>query len=71
MRAMILDALGQSLRGAQLPIPKLEQLLIRVHAYGICRDIQSVDGELTQPKLLLVPGDQRRSRWCSLARTYL
>lgn len=61
MRAMILDAPGQPLRVADLPvpIPSLEQVLIRVHACGICRtDLHIVDGELTQPKLPLVPGHQ-------------
>lgn len=61
MRAMILDAPGQPLRVVDLPvpIPNSEQVLIRVHACGICRtDLHIVDGELTQPKLPLVPGHQ-------------
>ncbi len=61
MRAMILDAPGQSLRVAELPVPtpQPEQVLLRVHACGICRtDLHIVDGELTQPKLPLVPGHQ-------------
>lgn len=61
MRAMILDAPGQPLREAELPIPSPtpEQVLIRVHACGICRtDLHILDGELTQPKLPLVPGHQ-------------
>lgn len=58
---MILDAPGQSLRVAELPVPtpQPEQVLLRVHACGICRtDLHIVDGELTQPKLPLVPGHQ-------------
>ena len=61
MRAMILDAPGQPLRAADLPMPtpNPEQVLIRVHACGICRtDLHIFDGELTQPKLPLVPGHQ-------------
>ena len=63
MRAMILDAPGQPLRVAELPVPtpNPEQVLIRVHACGICRtDLHIVDGELTQlpspqlPKLLML-----------------
>ncbi len=61
MRAMILDAPGQPLRVADLPVPtpNPEQVLIRVHACAVCRtDLHIVDGELTQPKLPLVPGHQ-------------
>jgi propanol-preferring alcohol dehydrogenase len=61
MRAMILDTPGQPLRAGSLPVPapNPEQVLIRVHACGICRtDLHIVDGELTQPKLPLVPGHQ-------------
>lgn len=58
---MILDAPGQPLRVAELPVPtpQPEQVLLRVHACGICRtDLHIVDGELKQPKLPLVPGHQ-------------
>lgn len=61
MRAMILDAPGQPLRAADLPMPtpNPEQVLIRVHACAVCRtDLHIFDGELTQPKLPLVPGHQ-------------
>lgn len=61
MRAMLLETPGKPLRVANLPIPtpKPQQVLIRVHACGICRtDLHIVDGELTQPKLPLVPGHQ-------------
>lgn len=61
MHAMLLDAPGKPLRLADLPIPtpNPEQVLIRVSACGICRtDLHIVDGELTQPKLPLVPGHQ-------------
>ncbi len=61
MRAMILDEPGQPLREAELPVPSPApgQVLIRVLACGICRtDLHVVDGELTEPKLPLVPGHQ-------------
>ncbi len=61
MRAMILDAPGQPLREANLPVPEPqpEQVLLQIHACGVCRtDLHIVDGELTQPKLPLVLGHQ-------------
>lgn len=61
MKAMILEAPGQPLREAELPIPEPDtgQVLIRVHTCGVCRtDLHIVDGELRQPKLPLVPGHQ-------------
>ncbi len=61
MFAMILDAPGQPLRAADvlIPTPGPEQVLIRVHACGVCRtDLHVVDGELTEPKLPLIPGHQ-------------
>lgn len=61
MRAMILKALGQPLQEAELPDPAPEpgQLLIRVHACGVCRtDLHVVDGDLTEPELPVVPGHQ-------------
>lgn len=61
MRAMILKQQKQALEEAHLPDPRPEsgQLLIRIQACGICRtDLHIVDGELTGPKLPLVPGHQ-------------
>ncbi|MBW4683538.1 MAG: zinc-dependent alcohol dehydrogenase family protein [Komarekiella atlantica HA4396-MV6] len=61
MRAMILETPRQPLRLADLPVPKPnpEQVLIRVHACAVCRtDLHIVDGELTHPKLPLIPGHQ-------------
>ncbi len=61
MRAMILDAPGRPLRPADVPAPRPgpEQVLIRVHACGVCRtDLHIVDGELTEPVLPLIPGHQ-------------
>jgi alcohol dehydrogenase, propanol-preferring len=61
MRAMVLDAPGTPLRAAEPagPDPATGQVLIEVAACGICRtDLHVVDGELTEPKLPLVPGHQ-------------
>jgi propanol-preferring alcohol dehydrogenase len=61
MRAMIFDGTSPSLREADLPDPSAGtgQLLIDVHACGVCRtDLHVVDGELDQPKLPLVPGHE-------------
>jgi propanol-preferring alcohol dehydrogenase len=49
------------LRPAELPDPTPEagQVLLRIRACGVCRtDLHIVDGELTQPRLPLVPGHQ-------------
>jgi propanol-preferring alcohol dehydrogenase len=61
MRAMVLEAPRTPLREADLPLPAAaaEQILIKVHACGVCRtDLHVVDGELTEPKLPLVPGHE-------------
>jgi alcohol dehydrogenase, propanol-preferring len=61
MRAMLLEKARQALRETELPLPKPGpgQVLIRVVACAVCRtDLHVVDGELTQPKLPLVPGHE-------------
>jgi propanol-preferring alcohol dehydrogenase len=61
MLAMLLDAPGKPLRVADVPIPTANphQVLLRVHACGVCRtDLHIVDGELTHAKLPLIPGHQ-------------
>src|SRR6478752_5568324 len=61
MFAMVLDAPGQPLRGTDLPdpVPGPAQVLVRVLACAVCRtDLHVVDGELSHPKLPLVPGHQ-------------
>ncbi len=61
MRAMLLDAPGKPLRLAEIPIPEpsRQQVLIQVHACGVCHtDLHILDGELTHPKLPLVLGHQ-------------
>ena len=61
MRAMVLDAPRTPLRAADrdVPEPGEGEVLIEVAACGVCRtDLHVVDGELTEPKLPLVPGHQ-------------
>jgi alcohol dehydrogenase, propanol-preferring len=61
MRAMVLDRPGSALRLAELPVPEPSagELLIRVHACGVCRtDLHVLDGEVAAGKLPLVPGHQ-------------
>jgi propanol-preferring alcohol dehydrogenase len=58
---MVLERQLQPLRPAELsdPEPGPGQLLISVSACGVCRtDLHIVDGDLTEPKLPLVPGHQ-------------
>ncbi len=52
MRAMLFDAVGQPLRAVErsVPEPGHGQLLLRVHACGICRtDLHLIDGEVDVP----------------------
>jgi propanol-preferring alcohol dehydrogenase len=61
MRAMRLAAPHQALtlQAMAIPAPGPGQVLIRVHACAVCRtDLHVVDGELTEPKLPLVPGHE-------------
>jgi propanol-preferring alcohol dehydrogenase len=61
MRAMSLTAPGESLSlvDAPEPSPGAGELTLRVRACGVCRtDLHIVDGDLTEPKLPLVPGHQ-------------
>ena len=61
MKAMVLDSPGTPLREAELPAPEPGpgQVVIAVDACGVCRtDLHVVDGELSEPKLPLVPGHQ-------------
>ncbi len=42
-----------------MPEPAADQVLVKVHACGVCRtDLHVVDGELAKPKLPLVPGHE-------------
>jgi len=62
MRAMVLDAPGRKLRLEERAMPSRpgpREILIRIHACGVCRtDLHVVDGELPHPKLPLVPGHE-------------
>jgi propanol-preferring alcohol dehydrogenase len=61
MRAMVLEKAGQPLRLRDLPVPAPDpnQVLIHVHACGVCRtDLHIFDGELAKPKLPLVLGHE-------------
>ncbi|HKK21877.1 MAG TPA: zinc-dependent alcohol dehydrogenase family protein [candidate division Zixibacteria bacterium] len=61
MKAMILEAAKQPLLYKEVddPKPNSQQVLLKVHACGVCRtDLHIVDGELTEPKLPLVIGHQ-------------
>lgn len=61
MKAMVLEKQGEPLQLKDIPEPTVHshQLLIKVNVCGICRtDLHVVDGDLTEPKLPLVPGHQ-------------
>jgi propanol-preferring alcohol dehydrogenase len=61
MRAMVLDKPGETLklRDIPRPTPRAGEILIKVHACGVCRtDLHVVDGDLTEPILPVVPGHQ-------------
>jgi alcohol dehydrogenase, propanol-preferring len=61
MRAMVLERVGEPLRLREIadPVAGPGQVVLRVHACGVCRtDLHVVDGELPEPKLPLVIGHQ-------------
>ncbi len=61
MRAMILEQPNSPLRLTELPVPACgdNEVLLKVGACGVCRtDLHILDGELTQPKLPLIPGHE-------------
>lgn len=61
MRAMMLRAVGRPLVMTDLPEPKpgRNQVVVRVHACGVCRtDLHVVDGELPDAKYPLIPGHE-------------
>jgi len=58
---MRLHVPGQPLIADDLPVPRPApgQLLVKVSACAVCRtDLHVVDGELTEPKLPLIPGHE-------------
>ena len=61
MQAMVFEGVGKPLTLKQRPVPAPgnDQVLIKIMACGICRtDLHVLDGELTNPKLPLVPGHE-------------
>jgi propanol-preferring alcohol dehydrogenase len=61
MRAMILERPGEPLRAVELPVPTPGpgQVRVKVAACGVCRtDLHVVDGDLTEPKLPIIPGHE-------------
>lgn len=61
MRAMVFTGKSPELELQEVarPVPGPGQVLIRVEACGVCRtDLHVVDGDLTEPKLPLIPGHE-------------
>jgi propanol-preferring alcohol dehydrogenase len=61
MRAMLLAEPRKPLELADVPIPRPgpDQVLIKIHACGVCRtDLHVFDGELPKPKLPLILGHE-------------
>jgi propanol-preferring alcohol dehydrogenase len=61
MCAMVLREMGSPLTEAELAVPEpgAEQVLVKVHACGVCRtDLHIVDGDLPAPELPRVLGHQ-------------
>ena len=61
MRAMVLEAPGSPLQQVVLPQPECgaDDVLLKVSACGVCRtDLHIQDGELSGPKLPLIPGHE-------------
>jgi len=61
MRAMVLEAPGSPLQQIELPQPECgaDDILLKVSACGVCRtDLHIQDGELSGPKLPLIPGHE-------------
>jgi propanol-preferring alcohol dehydrogenase len=61
MLAMVLEETGTHLQSREipLPVPGPDQVLLKVHACGVCRtDLHILDGDLRNPKLPLIMGHQ-------------
>jgi propanol-preferring alcohol dehydrogenase len=61
MQAMVLHAAGEPLRLEERPLPRpaAGEIRVRVEACAVCRtDLHVVDGELSDPKLPIVPGHE-------------
>ena len=69
MRAMVLDKPRTQLvlREKAVPAPGQGEILIQVSACGVCRtDLHVVDGDLTEPKLPIIPGHEIVGRVAAL-----
>lgn len=61
MKAMVLEKPREPLIQKKVPIPKPSenQVLVKIIACGVCRtDLHIMDGELTKPRLPLIPGHE-------------
>ncbi len=71
MKAMVLKKQGHPMELIDVPDPAPgdDELLLEVYACGVCRtDLHVVDGDLTEPKLPLVPGHQIVGRVLELGK---
>ena len=69
MRAMVYHGNGPalSLEERSVPEPGAGEVLVRVSACGVCRtDLHVVDGDLTEPRLPVVPGHEIVGRIAAL-----
>lgn len=58
---MVLEASGRplALKTLPVPVPAENQVLVKIIACGVCRtDLHIIDGELSSPKLPLIPGHE-------------
>ncbi len=70
-RALRLHRAGEPLREERVPVgaPGPGEVLLRVHACALCRtDLHVCDGELTNPRLPLVPGHEIVGRVVELGK---
>ncbi|MFY0615288.1 MAG: zinc-dependent alcohol dehydrogenase family protein [Hyphomicrobiaceae bacterium] len=61
MKAMVFEAAGQPLKliKREAPEPGPGQVLVEISACAVCRtDLHVVDGDLTEPKLPIIPGHE-------------
>ena len=71
MRCMQLDRPGEPLRLRERPVPQPGngELMLAVSACGVCRtDLHVVDGDLTHPKLPIVPGHEIVGRVAAMGK---
>src|SRR5579859_7113520 len=69
MRAMVLDRSNSPLVMRERPVPEPGpgEILVEIAACGVCRtDLHVVDGELSNPKLPIVPGHEIVGRVAAL-----